>query len=72
MQRSNRNKTGVDCAPFIDFMLETIENTMYKYVDVATTTILEQTENVGVNAGIKGDCGNKMDANHSKIQQNKG
>ena len=53
LQRSNRNKTGVDCAPFIDFMLEAIENTMYKYVDVATTTTTEQPDSVGVNVGVK-------------------
>ena len=52
LQRSNRNKTRVDCAPFIDFMLEAIENTMYKYVDVATTTTTEYPDSVGINVGI--------------------
>jgi len=32
---------GVDCRPFIDFMLEAIENSLYKYVDIASTTRFE-------------------------------
>jgi hypothetical protein len=28
----------IDCRPFIDFMLEAIENSLYKYVDVAAKT----------------------------------
>jgi Fic family protein len=32
---------GVDCRPFIDFMLEAIENSLYKYVDIASTTRVE-------------------------------
>ncbi|MDD2599823.1 MAG: winged helix-turn-helix transcriptional regulator [Kiritimatiellae bacterium] len=30
---------GVDCRPFIDFMLGVIENSLYKYVDLATETM---------------------------------
>jgi Fic family protein len=51
LKRSNENKAKIDCAPFIDFMLEVIENTMYKYIDVAGTTTVGQTGNVGINVG---------------------
>ncbi|MDR1881814.1 MAG: Fic family protein [Prevotella sp.] len=30
---------GVDCLPFIDFMLDIIENSMYQYIDIATETL---------------------------------
>jgi len=36
LQDSHRG--GIDCRPFIDFMLEAIENSLYKYVDIATET----------------------------------
>ncbi|MDR3283217.1 MAG: Fic family protein [Candidatus Methanoplasma sp.] len=36
LQDSHSN--GVDCRPFIDCMLDMIENSMYKYIDVATET----------------------------------
>jgi Fic family protein len=29
---------GLDCRPFIDFMLDMIENSLYKYIDVAVET----------------------------------
>ena len=35
----------VDCRPFIDFMLDAIENSLYKYVDIATET---QNGRIGV------------------------
>jgi len=58
LQRSNNNTGKVDCAPFIDFMLEVLENTMYKYIDTASTTTVENIDNVGLNDelndGIKG------------------
>ena len=37
LQESHRD--GVDCRPFIDFMLDVIENSLYKYVDLATETM---------------------------------
>ena len=51
LKRSNEGKPQIDCAPFIDFMLDVLENTMYKYIDVATTTV-EYPDNVGANVGI--------------------
>lgn len=33
LQDSHRG--GVDCRPFIDFMLDAIENSLYKYVDLS-------------------------------------
>jgi len=36
LQESHRD--GVDCRPFIDLMLDVIENSLYKYVDLATET----------------------------------
>lgn len=58
---------GVDCAPFINFMLDAIENSLYRYVDIATETEVPVIEvdgvdvgdgvgvNVGVNVGVKVD-----------------
>ena len=51
MQRSQNKAGKVDCAPFIDFMLDVLENTMYKYIDTAHTTTIEKTGNVGINVG---------------------
>jgi Fic family protein len=39
----------VDCRPFIDSMLDMTENSMYKYIDVATETIADG--DVGINGG---------------------
>jgi len=52
LQRSHNNAGKVDCAPFVDFMLDVLENTMYKYIDTANTTTIEQIGNVGINVGI--------------------
>jgi len=53
LQRSHNNAGKVDCAPFIDFMLDVLENTMYKYIDTATTTVaIEKPDNVRINVGI--------------------
>jgi Fic family protein len=41
----------VDCKPFIDRMLDMIENSMYRYIDVATETA--GVADVGINVGIK-------------------
>jgi Fic family protein len=37
LQQSHTN--GVDCLPFIDFMLDIIENSMRQYIDIATGTL---------------------------------
>jgi len=42
----------VDCRPFIDFMLDAIANSLYKYIDVATHTVADAPVNVGVNVGV--------------------
>lgn len=39
----------VDCRPFIDFMLDAIANSLYKYIDVATQTVVDVPANVPVN-----------------------
>ncbi|MBK7006796.1 MAG: hypothetical protein IPH37_18030 [Burkholderiales bacterium] len=31
----------VDCRPFIDFMLDAIANSLYKYIDVAAQTVVD-------------------------------
>lgn len=56
LQRSNNNENKVDCAPFIDFMLNVLENTMYKYIDVATTTVAAQNIKLIVNDIAKLDA----------------
>ncbi len=42
LQESHAN--GVDCRPFIDFMLGAIENSLYKFVDLADETRKETQE----------------------------
>jgi len=43
----------LDCRPFINFMLDAIGNSLYKYIDVATETVADVGVNVGVNVGVK-------------------
>jgi Fic family protein len=40
---------AVDCRPFISFMLDAIANSLYKYIDVATETVIDVPVNVPVN-----------------------
>jgi Fic family protein len=47
---------GLDCRPFIDCMLDVINNSMYKYIDVATETmaggaVIRETEPLGFSEG---------------------
>ncbi|MDR1571060.1 MAG: Fic family protein [Clostridiales Family XIII bacterium] len=44
----------VDCRPFIDSMLDMIENSMYRYIDVATETVSAADDGIndGTNGGI--------------------
>jgi Fic family protein len=42
----------VDCRPFVDFMLDAIANSLYKYIDVATHTVVDGPAIVGVNVGV--------------------
>ena len=41
---------AVDCRPFIDFMLDAIANSLNKYIDVVTQTVVDVPVNVPVNA----------------------
>jgi len=43
----------VDCRPFIDFMLDAIANSLYKYIDVAARTVVDVGVNVGARVGVK-------------------
>jgi len=43
---------GVDCRPFIGFMLDAIANSLYKYIDVATETLIDVPVNVGANVPV--------------------
>ena len=45
LRDSNRNE--LDCRPFIDFMLNVIEDSLHKYINIPFE------ENVGVNVGVK-------------------
>ena len=42
----------VDCRPFIDFMLDALANSLYKYIDVATQTVVDVPVNVPVNVPV--------------------
>ncbi len=44
----------VDCRPFIDFMLDAIGNSLYKYIDIATVTAVDVPVNVPVNVPVTG------------------
>jgi Fic family protein len=50
--RDSHAGAAVDCRPFIDFMLDAIANSLYKYIDVATQTVVDVGVNVGVNVGV--------------------
>lgn len=50
----------LDCRPFISFMLDVINNSLYKYIDVATQTTLDVSPNVGVNVGVSGDVNDQI------------
>ncbi len=43
---------AVNCRPFIDFMLDAMANSLYKYIDVATETVADVGVNVGVNVSV--------------------
>ncbi|GHV28600.1 hypothetical protein AGMMS4952_12710 [Spirochaetia bacterium] len=48
----NSHHTTVDCRPFIDFMLDAIQNSLYKYVDIAAETVAD--------VGVKFDIISKL------------
>ncbi|MDR3108838.1 MAG: Fic family protein [Planctomycetaceae bacterium] len=43
LQESHRD--GIDCKPFIDFMIDVIENSLYNYIDIVTETIVDPVNN---------------------------
>jgi len=51
LPHGGKKKTAgaVDCRPFIDFMLDALANSLYKYIDVATQTAVDVPVNVPVN-----------------------
>jgi Fic family protein len=54
---------AVDCRPFIDFMLDAVANSLYKYVDIAIETAAKEQGvgvNVGVNVGVKTNIIDKL------------
>ena len=46
MQQSHNKDGTIDCRPFIDFMLNVIENSMYQYIDSATETNIIKNDSV--------------------------
>ena len=48
----NSHCSGVDCRPFIDFMLDTIENSLYTYGDLATETQKSKGTGLGTIADV--------------------
>lgn len=44
----------MDCRPFIDFMLDAIGNSLYKYIDIATETVVDVPVNVPANVPVSG------------------
>ena len=49
LQESNEGK---DCRPFIDFMIDAIGNSLYKYIDIATESTTDAGANVPVNVPV--------------------
>ena len=56
LQQSHSKDGTVDCRPFIDFMLDVIENTVYKYVDKDDDPVNDPVKNAngGINGGLNG------------------
>ncbi len=44
--------TLVDCRPFIDFMLDAIANSLYKYIDIATQPVDDEDIHVGADVPV--------------------
>jgi Fic family protein len=57
----------VDASPFISFMLDVIENALFKYQSIATETI--ESEDVGINAGNVGIKVGDVGINHGNKKQ---
>ncbi|MDR2628027.1 MAG: Fic family protein [Dysgonamonadaceae bacterium] len=61
LQQSHHKGDEVDCRPFIDFMLDVIENAMYRYVDIATATNGNENDPVNLNFDPVNDPVNSFD-----------
>ena len=57
LQQSHKNGI-IDCRPFIDFMLDVIENSMYQYIDSANETNNIKNEPVSEPVNINFDPAN--------------
>lgn len=57
LQQSHNKGDKLDCRPFIDFMLDVIENAMYRYVDIATETNNIENDPVNLNFDPVNDPG---------------
>ena len=65
LQQSHSGNETVDCRPFIDFMLDVIENAMYKYVD--SDDDLVKDKNGGLNGGINGGVNGGVNITQKEI-----
>ena len=52
LQQSHSKNGIIDCRPFIDFMLDVIENSMYQYIDGADDSVNDPVKNI--NGGLFG------------------
>jgi Fic family protein len=50
LQQSHNKDGEIDCRPFIDFMLNVIENAIYQYIDNDSNSVKNQ--NGGLNGGL--------------------
>jgi Fic family protein len=64
LQQSHKNGI-IDCRPFIDFMLDVIENSMYRYIDSATETNI--IKNDPVNGGLNGGLNSGLNVTQQEI-----
>ena len=60
LQQSHKNDT-IDCTPFIDFMLDVIENSMYQYIDSANETHTINNDPVNIDFDPVNDPVNSFD-----------
>lgn len=68
LRQSHANNETVDCRPFIDFMLDVIENAMFQYIDNDSNNI--QNQNGGLFGGINGGINETEKAILSLIEEN--
>jgi Fic family protein len=61
LQQSHSQSGIIDCRPFIDFMLDVIENSMYQYIDSATETAIIKNDPVNIDFDPVNDTVNSFD-----------